>query len=175
MALAVEMLTRNKAQGHNEEVAHTDVDGGRGQNGANVGQNGANDGAGHGVAQDRAQQVEGQGLGAVGGIQVPNGWTYEQYAAEAGRVRAHELALARLRAGNRYGDDDGRFNVFNASKSVPRFNEHDVEGSLECFEKFAQTSGWPREHWSGILVPNLAGKALKAFTRMDAGEASERR
>ena len=118
-------------------------------------------------------------------MDVPTGWSYEQYAEyaarereEAAKVRAHELQMAQLRVernrrpSSDSESDDGRkgrkpFNVTDACKRVPKFNEHDVESSIVCFEKFALAASWPKEHWSAILIPNLTGKALKAFNRLD--------
>ena len=99
-------------------------------------------------------------------------------------MRAHELQMAQLRVernrrpSSDSESDDGRkdrnpFNVTDACKRVPKFNEHNVESSIVCFEKFALAASWPKEHWSAILIPNLTGKALKAFNRLDQYELND--
>ena len=136
-------------------------------------------------------EVEGATGGGGGLVDVPTGWSYEQYAEyaarereEAAKVRAHELQMAQLRVernrrpSSDSESDDGRkgrkpFNVTDACKRVPKFNEHDVESSIVCFEKFALAASWPKEHWSAILIPNLTGKALKAFNRLDQYELND--
>ena len=52
-----------------------------------------------------------------------------------------------------------------------REREDDLDMWLLCFERFANTSGWPEENWCTSLSALLTGRALEIFCRLSESEA----
>ena len=51
--------------------------------------------------------------------------------------------------------------------------EDDLDSWLLRFERFATTSGWPKESWCTPLSALLTGRALEAFGRLSEKEATD--
>ena len=83
-----------------------------------------------------------------------------QMQVELARLRGYDVGLDRR-------DRPVEFNVHNATKRLPNFDErNNVDSYLSTFEKIAVTDGWPRDKWCAILHPLLTGKAQQAFDKL---------
>ena len=51
--------------------------------------------------------------------------------------------------------------------------KNDLDSGLFRFERFATTSGWPKESWCTSLSALLTGRALEAFCRLSETEATD--
>ena len=51
--------------------------------------------------------------------------------------------------------------------------KNDLDSGLFRFERFATTSGWPKESWCTSLSALLTGRALEAFCRLSEIEATD--
>ena len=61
-----------------------------------------------------------------------------------------------------------RFDSVKATKLLPPpFDESDLDGYFQIFERLADKHQWPEDEWLTVLVPKLAGKALKLFNSLD--------
>ncbi|KAK3791641.1 hypothetical protein RRG08_058023 [Elysia crispata] len=58
---------------------------------------------------------------------------------------------------------------------LPAFAERkdDLDSWLLWFERFATTSGWPKESWDTSLSALLTGRALETFNRLSQTEATD--
>jgi hypothetical protein len=65
------------------------------------------------------------------------------------------------------------FNVYNAQKSVPKFDETDLDKYLNNFEKVAVMMKWPREYWTLVLQSQLCGKAAEAYSCLTIGQSKD--
>lgn len=60
-----------------------------------------------------------------------------------------------------------RFDPVKATKLLPSFDESDLDGYFQTFERLADKHHWPEEDWLTVLIPKLSGKALKVFNSLD--------
>ena len=56
---------------------------------------------------------------------------------------------------------------------LPAFvdGKDDLDSWLLCFDKFGNTSGWPKENWCTSLPALLTGRGLEVFSRLSETEA----
>jgi hypothetical protein len=99
--------------------------------------------------------------------------------------REHELALKRLEVeanhassprGSGRNSSAGEYDVRTlsaAARLLPKFDEGDVEGYLNSFERIVAIHAFPREKWSALLHTQLVGKALKVFGELSISECND--
>lgn len=53
---------------------------------------------------------------------------------------------------------------------IPNFDEGDIEGSFNLFERLATKNEWPKEQWMTLIAPKLTGKSFRIFMNLDQPE-----
>ena len=66
-----------------------------------------------------------------------------------------------------------RFRVESCYKSLPLFEEKDIENFFRLFERKARELEWPRDKWHLIAQNAFKGKALEAFSVLDDEQARD--
>ena len=56
-------------------------------------------------------------------------------------------------------------------KSLPQFDENDVENYFKLFERLADGLDWPKEHWYIIAQAGFRGKSVQAFSALNETQA----
>ncbi|RUS69939.1 hypothetical protein EGW08_022295 [Elysia chlorotica] len=90
--------------------------------------------------------------------------------AQASQQSEHNLTSGSTRSVH----DEGEHSKFKMPK-LPAFvdRKDDLDSWLLRFERFATTSGWPKESWCTPLSALLTGRALEAFCRLSETEATD--
>ena len=65
------------------------------------------------------------------------------------------------------------FNVYNAQKCAPKFDDSDLDKYFNNFEKTAQMLDWPEEYWTIILQSQLCGKAAEAYSCLTIAQSKD--
>ena len=89
--------------------------------------------------------------------------------AQASQQSEHNLTSSSTRS------VDERENSKFKMPKLPAFvdRKDDLDSWLLRFERFATTSGWPKESWCTPLSALLTGRALEAFCRLSETEATD--
>ena len=70
-------------------------------------------------------------------------------------------------------DEQSRFKVDHAVKSVPFFLESEVDSFFLQFEKIAVQRKWPRDQWSTLVQTSFIGKAREVYAAMSLDDSKE--
>ena len=70
-------------------------------------------------------------------------------------------------------DGPAPFQVENAVRLIPKFQDTDIETFLISFEKIAALNKFPEDKYTAILQAHLTGKALKVFTELTTAECQD--
>ncbi len=74
--------------------------------------------------------------------------------------------------GSNNGSEGDRFRVNDCYRSVPYFDENDIEQFFSQFEYVANSLNWPRQFWCLIFQSKLKGKAAKAYCSLSVEDKS---
>ncbi|KAK3740071.1 hypothetical protein RRG08_021357 [Elysia crispata] len=90
------------------------------------------------------------------------------------QAKASQQSEHNLTSGSTRSVHEGENSKFEMPK-LPAFvdREDDLDSYLLRFERFATTSGWPKESWCTPLSALLTGRALEAFCRLSETEATD--
>ena len=93
----------------------------------------------------------------------------EKIHAQASQQSEHTLTSGGTRPVR-----EGKSSKFKMPK-LPSFVERQdyLDSLLLRFERFATTSGWPKENWCTSLSAMLTGRAFEAFCRLSETEATD--
>ncbi|RUS70943.1 hypothetical protein EGW08_021288 [Elysia chlorotica] len=90
------------------------------------------------------------------------------------QAQASQQSEHNLTSGSTRSVHEGEHSKFKMPK-LPAFvdRKDDLDSWLLRFERFATTSGWPKESWCTPLSALLTGRALEAFCRLSETEATD--
>ncbi|KAJ8022704.1 hypothetical protein HOLleu_37678 [Holothuria leucospilota] len=94
-------------------------------------------------------------------------------------AREHEFRLKQLKlgvikgSGPKIGLDTGVFDVSKHVKSVPKFQEDNVEKFFNHFEKLGEQLKWPRDKWSILIQSNFTGKAQEVYSALSREDSMD--
>ena len=90
------------------------------------------------------------------------------------QAQASQQSEHNLTSGSARSVHEGENSKFKMPK-LPAFvdRKDDLDSWLLRFERFATTSGWPKESWCTPLSALLTGRALEAFCRLSETEATD--
>ena len=90
------------------------------------------------------------------------------------QAQASQQSEHNLTSGSTRSVHEGENSKFKMPK-LPAFvdRKDDLDSWLLRFERFATTSGWPKESWCTPLSALLTGRALEAFCRLSETEATD--
>ncbi|KAK3785124.1 hypothetical protein RRG08_021924 [Elysia crispata] len=90
------------------------------------------------------------------------------------QAQASQQSEHNLTSGSTRSVHEGENSKFKMPK-LPAFldRKDDLDSWLLRFERFATTSGWPKESWCTPLSPLLTGRALEAFCHLSETEATD--
>lgn len=101
------------------------------------------------------------------------------------RARRHELEMANINLemarlqsnSNNFSTPRGisqdKFNVGEALKLVPVFDELNVPEFFKAFERVATRLSWPPEMWTVLIQCRLVGKAIRVYNALEEGIARD--
>ena len=92
----------------------------------------------------------------------------KQIKIEEARVKQVELASGQGRSAVSMSERRGK------APKLPAFNEQrdNIDAYLRRFEHYANTQGWPKEHWAVDLSALLSGKGLEVYYSLNEEQAS---
>ncbi|KAK3787331.1 hypothetical protein RRG08_025284 [Elysia crispata] len=92
---------------------------------------------------------------------------------ELAKIQAQQSEHILTSGGTRsvHEGENSKFKMPKLSAFVDRKN--DLDSWLLRFERFATTSGWPKESWCTSLSALLTGRALEAFCRLSENETTD--
>ena len=90
--------------------------------------------------------------------------------AEKMKFEAKKIELEIKKLGDRK-DDQVKFSVDHAVKSVPLFLESEVDSFFLQFEKIAVQRNWPKDQWSTLVQTSFTGKARDVYAAMSLSDS----
>ena len=81
------------------------------------------------------------------------------------KLRELEIQASQIEQNGRKGNGNNE-GIHKMVGQVPEFDEKDLEGYFDYFEKLALTWEWPRAKWGALLQTVLKGKAREVFLSM---------
>ena len=86
-------------------------------------------------------------------------------------IELKQLEIELLKVGSAQGGSCSQFNVDHAVKSVPLFEEAEVDAFFLQFEKVAVQRNWPKETWSTLVQSSFRGRAREIYAAMSLDDA----
>merc|ERR1711895_335309 len=90
-------------------------------------------------------------------------------AKENAKTQDHEFRMEQAKKG--VFATAPTFDLRNAERSVPRFDEASVDVFFDAFENVATELEWPRERWALLVQRALTGQAQQAYAALDHAAA----